>query len=167
MLYSHHLNHNEIVSTTANETLTKRITNFYARKDNYISPVHIVIAKSANSYSNQTMISNAALYLEGNILNDTTSNAVTVNTNSEVAIFTTSGHGSSITLSNESESNAHKLICNTLIKREKEDTPKVYNAFEKSIGIDTHKSFHSADCVSIKYATTNISTIGFDSKNSK
>ena len=85
------------------------------------------------------MILNATLYLGGNILNDTMSNAVTVNINSEVEIFTTSGHGSSITLSNESVSNAHKLICNTLIKREKEDTPKVYNASEKSIGIYTHK----------------------------
>ena len=98
LLYSHNLNHNSIVSTAASRTLTKWTTVFHTRKDSHISSAHIVIEKSANSYANQTMISNVALCSGSHTLNDTMSNAVTVNTNSEVAMFTISGHRSAITL---------------------------------------------------------------------
>ena len=74
-------------------------------------------------------------------------NAVTVNANCEVAMFTTSGCGSFITLSNEGVPNANKLIGYTITRRAKEDTAKMYNVSEKFIVTNTHKAFHSVDYV--------------------
>ena len=86
------------------------------------------------------MISNAKS--KKNILNDTINNDVTVSNNSEVAIFQTEGNGSTIPLSNEGESKVNTLFGNKIIRKEKEDKPKVYNV--------SNKDFHSVDSVSIK-----------------
>ena len=68
-------------------------------------------------------------------------NAVTVSNNSEVTMFTTSGHGLTIILLNKGVSNANKLLGNTITMREKEDTTKVYHVSEMSIVADTTKAF--------------------------
>ena len=91
---------------------------------------------------NKAMISNATIYSKKNILNDTINNEVTVSNKSEVDMFQTAGHGSTITLSNEGGSKANKLFGNKMIRKEKEDKPKVYNV--------SNKYFHSVDSVSIK-----------------
>ena len=165
LLYSHNLQHTSIINKIPSDTTVKRNTVLYARKDNSISSAHIVIAKGANSYTNGAMISNVDLYLGKNILDDTMSNVVPVNTNYEVAMFTTSGYGSSIYLPNDGMSNANKLLGDTQIWRDKEDTPKVYNVLEKYIVIDTNKALYCVDGVSIKDVRTTTSTIGFDSKD--
>ena len=88
------------------------------------------------------MISNATIYSKKNILNDTINNEVTVSNNTEVDMFQTAGHGSTITLSNEGGSKAKKLFSNKLIRKEKEDKPKVYKV--------SNKDFHSVDSLSIR-----------------
>ena len=133
-------------------------------KDNPMSSAHIVIAKSANSYDNQAMISNTDIYSEKCILNNIISNAVPVNTNSKVAAFTTSKYGSFIFLSTDGMSNAKTLLGNTQIRSEKEDTPKVYNILEMYIITDTNKTCNSVDSVNIKDAITTTTIIGFISK---
>ena len=42
-------------------------------------------------------------------------------------------------------SNANNLIGNTIIRREKVDTPKVYQILETSIVIDKNKALHNED----------------------
>lgn len=97
------------------------------------------------------MILNASLYSVDSILNNTMNNEVTISNNSEVVIFKTAGHGNTITLSkNEGVSKSNKLFGNNIIRKEKEDKPKVYNVSEKYIVTDTNKDFHSVDNVSIK-----------------
>ena len=150
LLYSHNRKHNSIVRKAASETMAKRTKVFHARKDNPISLANKVIAKRDNIYDSQAMISNATLYSGDNILNDTMNNEVTISNNSEVAMFKTAGHGSTITLSNEGVSKANKLFGNNIIRKEKEDKPKVYNVSEKSIVTDTNKDVHSVDSLSIK-----------------
>ena len=45
-------NHNPIVRKGVSETLTKRTTDFYARKDNPLLLANVVIAKRDNIYDN-------------------------------------------------------------------------------------------------------------------
>ena len=77
--------------------MTKRAKVFHARMNKNISFTNEVTAKKDNIYDNKAMISNVTLYSKKNILNDTINNEVTVINNSEVAMFQTAGHGSTIT----------------------------------------------------------------------
>ena len=65
LIYSHNRKLNTIVRKSTRETMAKRITVFHARKDNSIPLVNIVIAKSNDSYTNQTIIKNSQLYIRG------------------------------------------------------------------------------------------------------
>ena len=122
--------------------MTKRAKVFHARMNKNISFTNEVTAKKDNIYDNKAMISNVTLYSKKNILNDTINNEVTVINNSEVAMFQTAGHGSTITLSNEGGSKANKVFGNKIIRKENEDKPKVDNL--------SNKDFYSVDSTSIK-----------------
>ena len=81
------------------------------------------------------------LYIQRDIFNETRNNEVTASNNSEVAMFSPSAYGSTIPFSNESVSNDNKLSGSTIIRREKEDTPKVYQVPENFIVNDKNKTF--------------------------
>ena len=150
LLYSRNRKCDSLVRKSSNKKMAKRTTVFYAKNDNPILLVNTIRVKSNNSYANQVMISNGALYSGRNIFNNAMNNTVTVSNNSEVVMFATSEHGRIIIFPNEGVSNANELLDNTIIRREKEDKTKVYHVLETSIVTDTTKALHSVDSVSIK-----------------
>ena len=121
-LYLHNSKNTLLARKDASEIMNRTTTVSHAKNDIPISMANVVMTKSNNSYDNQAMMSNSALYSREIISNDTWNNVGTVS-NSEAAIFPNSDYESTTPFLNEGVSNENKVIGDTIIKREKENIP--------------------------------------------